>query len=76
MSQYVCEIMWIHQLLLEVRMETLVLEKLWCDNLATMHIASNLVFHERAKHIEMDCHFVCEKIQLGLISTRYVKIGE
>ena len=78
MTQSVCEIMWISQLLMEVDIETSLPVKLWCDNQATMHIASNTVFHERTKHIEIeiDCHFVREKIQLWLIFTRYVKTKE
>ena len=68
--------MWIHQLLMEVDIETSLPVKLWCDNLVVMHITSNSVFHERVKHIEIDYHFVCEKIKLGLISTGYVKTGE
>ena len=66
MTQSVCEIMWIRQLLMEVDVETLVPAKLWCNKQAAIHIASNPVFHERTKHIEIDCHFVREKIQLGL----------
>ena len=69
MTRSVCEIIWLHQLLMEVVIKTLVLAKLWCDNQTVFHIASNLVFHERTKHIEIDCHFVREKIQLSLIST-------
>ena len=76
MTQFVCEFMWICQLLMEVGIKTLVLAKLWCDNQVVMHIASNSVFHEWIKHIEIGCHFVREKIELGLISTRYVKTGE
>ena len=76
MTQSVCEIMWLHQLLMEVGIKTMVLAKLWCDNQVVLHIASNSVFHERTKHIEIDGHFVHEKIQLRLISTGYVKTGE
>ena len=76
MTQSVCEIMWLYQLLMEVNIMTVVPAKIWCDNQAALHISSNPIFHERTKHIEIDCHFVREKIQLGLISTGYVKTGE
>ena len=76
MTQSVCEIMWLCQLLMAVGIITMVLTKLWCDNQTALHIASNPVFHEQTKHIDIDCYFVREKIQLGLISTGYVKTGE
>ena len=62
MAQSVCEIIWIHQLLMEVGIETSIPATLWCDNQAAMHIASNPVFHERTKHIEIYCHFVLKKV--------------
>ena len=68
--------MWIRQLLMEVGIKTSIPAKLWCDNQFVMHTASNPVFHERTKHIEIDYHFIREKIQLGLISIVYVKTGE
>ncbi|TYK11673.1 putative mitochondrial protein [Cucumis melo var. makuwa] len=76
MTQSVCEIVWIHQLLSEIGFSITVPAKLQCDNQAALHIASNPVFHERTKHIEVDCHFIREKIQDGLVSTGYVKTGE
>ena len=76
MALFVCEIMWIRQLLMEVGIKTSIPGKLWYDNQVIMHVASNSIFHERTKHIEIDCHFIREKIQLGLISIRYVKTGE
>ena len=76
MTQSVCKIMCLHQLLIEVDIETPILAKFWCDNQVALYIASNPMFHERTKYIEIDCHFVREKIQLSLTFTGYVKIEE
>ena len=76
MSQSTCEIIWIHHLQSKIGVKHYTPAKLLCDNQAALHIASNLVYHERTKHIEADNHFICEKIQENFISTGYVKTGE
>ena len=76
MAQSTCELILIQQLLNEIGLGSSLPMKLWCENQAALHIASNLVFHERTKHIEIDCHLIREKIQQNLISTSHVKTTE
>ena len=56
MALATCELTWLRHLLQELRFGKGEQMKLICDNQATLHIASNAVFHERTKHIEVDFH--------------------
>ena len=45
---------------------------LWCDNVSALTIASNLVFHARTKHIEVDYHFVRERVLQHDLQVKFV----
>ena len=45
--------------------------KLFCDNQTTISIAKNPVYHDRTKHVEIDRHFIREKIEEGIINLTY-----
>ena len=71
-----CELMWLRHLLQELRFGKDEQMKLICDNQSALHIASNLVFHERTKHIEVDFHFIREKIASGCVTTSFVNSND
>ena len=71
MAAIACELTWLRYLFKDLQVRFLSLAKLYCDNQVALHIVANPVFHERTKHIEMDCHVVRERIQTGHIATAF-----
>ncbi|GJW28732.1 retrovirus-related pol polyprotein from transposon TNT 1-94 [Tanacetum coccineum] len=73
MAQTTCELVWLRNLLCEIGFPQSKPMKMWCDNQATIYIATNPVFHERTKRIEVDCHFTREKLEDGTITTPHIR---
>ena len=46
--------------------------RLYCDNQAAINIAHNPNHHDQTKHVEIDRHFIKEKLGIRLICTPYV----
>jgi hypothetical protein len=56
------EMVWVQKLLTELRIPHPPKTRLWCDNLGATYLSANPVFHARTKHIEIDFHFVHERV--------------
>jgi hypothetical protein len=62
MANATAEIIWIHTLLKELGLFSPPTTKIWCDNLGATYLSANPVSHARTKHIEVDYHFVHERV--------------
>lgn len=67
----ICEGIWLKRLLVELGLFTGGSIKMFCDNQAAINIAKNPVHHDKTKHVEIDRHFITEKIENATIQTIY-----
>jgi hypothetical protein len=70
------ELMWVQKLLQELGVSHSVVARLCCDNLGAKYLSANPVFHARTKHIEIDFHFVRERVAQKLLDVRFISTND
>lgn len=76
MASGLCEMMWLRILLSELRLFDGESIYLYCDNQAAINMVHNPVHHDRTKHIEIDRHFIKEKLDECALKITYVKSSD
>jgi hypothetical protein len=66
------EACWLCQLLVELHSPLSWDTQVYCDNVSTVYLSSNLIQHQCTKHIEIDLHFVRERVAVGDVHVLHV----
>jgi hypothetical protein len=66
------EIIWIQVLLRELWVSLHKPPSLWCDNIGATYLTANPIFHRRMKHVEVDYHFVRERVAMKQLDVRII----
>ena len=68
----VAEVSWLQQLLQELHHPLKTASLVYCDNVSAVYLSTNPVQHQRTKHVEIDLHFVRERVALGAVRVLHV----
>jgi len=66
------EVLWLQYLLTNLQITPTFLPMLWCDNLGATYLFTNFIFHAHTKHVEVDYHFVCDRVAKKDIHIRFI----
>ncbi|WVZ15755.1 hypothetical protein V8G54_013321 [Vigna mungo] len=72
MANTICELKWLKDILSNLGVPHPHPIHIHCDSQSALHIAKNPVFHERTKHIEVDCHCIRDEVLKNTIKLSYV----
>ncbi|CAL8081400.1 unnamed protein product [Prunus armeniaca] len=70
------ELAWIRQLFCDLRVSLHIPPLIHCDNISAISLASNPVFHSRMKHLQIDYHFVKERVIRGVLLVQHVSFAD
>ena len=70
------ELDWIKQLLAFLHISLPGVPVLFCENLSAIALSFNLVQHQKTKHIEVDVHFVRERVSRNQLLVQFVSSQE
>jgi hypothetical protein len=76
MADATAELMWLQSVLQELSILCPRSARLWRDNMGAKYLASNLVFHGRMKHVEVDYHFVRDRVVKKLLDVRFISSND
>jgi hypothetical protein len=71
-AHVVAESCWIRNLLQELHCPLYRSTVVYCDNVSAVYLSVNPVQHRRTKHIEIDIHFVHDKVQVGDVRVLHI----
>jgi hypothetical protein len=63
---------WLRQLLVELHSPLSRATLVYCDNVSAVYLSTNPVQHQRTKHVEIDLHFVRERVAVGGVRVLHV----
>jgi len=72
LASLACELQWIQYLIQDLHFVVLTPYIVFCDNNSAIHIVKNPTFHERSKHIEIDCHIIRQNLLDDLIHLLHI----
>ncbi|MFS7934571.1 putative RNA-directed DNA polymerase [Helianthus anomalus] len=76
LADTVAELTWLEALLKELHVSMALSPILWCDNLGATYLSANPVFHARTKHVEIDFHFVRERVARKQLFIQFIKTDD